>query len=608
MNALWLVAALLAVPKLHVGPPGFAAVVEQNPQKPPASLPRATGWPGAEALLEAVVLNDDRTYENAHLELSPPHKGLPAPAALQLDPETDALLPLPDFWPLPENAAHAILLRYRIPADAKPGRYEHTIKLSADKLPRSQEAVITLNIVEAPAGVVQPLPAIASLRWDSLRDSLTPTALLKALQPFPVALWPRSRDSLSLRPEDIDAFAAAQAAMETVAPLNLGPILPAAEAAQPRGFSARVDAAKLERWPQWAEKALWAFGAYVELRIAGGEDAGTRLLATLTHWKEQWPRLRVMLVGPYIPALQPLADAWALPPEFASVAAPLAEGHLAAAPSLALESASPGLPLPAWPELSAGAAFALDGSEATYWLTTPLLPAYIELRNASGARFTQLEVVGDRAPTVVQAALPAQPMGDSTVSWREAEDGHWLGTFRYPAPFERLRLQFPASQKSSWRVREIRLAGEAITPATVDPVAPWLMLDPAQRPDLLYATILIAEASGCAGLYLGEFQLRDIRQAIEPLRKGAPPTLAYTDGSRLHAAASLPYLSAALQDAALLRSLRRQGKLSANAAANFLANAQRAAAPPREGDEPGALLKQLRDQREQLLQLLQPAK
>lgn len=520
MSLLFIMLASLAAPEVYQGPPGFVSAVGE--ELPPASMAApwaAAAWPGGFAVAEILLVNDDRPLTQARLELGAPDRDMPPPELFALA-GGDALLPQPQPWDLEPGARLQLLLLYRIPPDARPGRHTHTAWLRAENRPRSQEVPLLVQVADFPAKVVVPLPALGGLHWPP--DGASPAPGRATLEPWllawrlsPALLWPvPPPGGAAMRPEDFELFMEAQARLETVAPLHLGSLLPASTTT-PRGFSEHVEAARLERWTPWMREIIWASGVMAEIRVSGGTDAVETLGAQVAQYGRILPGANLMLAGPLVPALQGATTAWALPPAQLSALAPrLMAGVEAArqAPSpLRLGDASPGMADPAWHELATSAADTLDGVPETAWMPTPLLPAHLVLANPGRLRVEKLTVLADARPARVITAFGNQPASESSLSWSETRPGEFVGLFRYPAPFEQLHIEFPASRDRPLRVHEVFVNEPA--PAPADParnrVAVWALLEePLYRGGI--APVLAAEAAGVVGAHLGDMALRRV--------------------------------------------------------------------------------------------------
>lgn len=563
MSLLFILLATLAAPEVYQGPPGFTSAVGEEP--PPAAMAApwaAAGWPGGFAVAEILLVNDDRPLTQARLELVAPDRAIPRPELFALA-GGDALLPQPQPWDLDAGARLRLLLLYRIPPDARPGRHAYAAWLRAENRPRSQQVPLLVQVADFPAKMVLPLPAMGGLAWPP--DGVSPAPVRAALEQWlsawrlsPALLWPvPGAVGATMRPEDFELFMEAQARLETVAPLHLGALLPASTTT-PRGFSEHVAAARLERWTPWMREIIWASGVMAEIRVGGGADAVEALGAQVAQYERVLPGASLLLAGPLVPALQGETAAWALPPAQLRALAPRLMAGVEAAKyapcPLRLVDASPGMADPTWPGLTTAAGDALDGVPETAWMPTPLLPPHLALANPGRLRVEKLTLLSSAHPARVITAFDGQPASESSLSWSETGPGEYTGVFRYPAPFEELRIEFHASRDQPLRVHEVFVNDPAPAPAdpTRNRVAVWALLEePLYRGGI--APVLAAEAAGVVGAYLGNMALRRVGD-----ESGAAAL--YTDDAGVaRLSMRMLTLMLGLQDAALMRTARSRG-------------------------------------------------
>jgi len=576
-------------------------------------------WPGSEGQVELVLDTDETTLVNARLEVDAPDKSIPAPLVWQVGGGGEVLLPVPEFWSMDALSRRTFLLRYRVPLNARPGRHQHAVRLYSNELTRSLTLPLTLEVVELPATVVPPLPASGGIVWPPPELGQVPepearAGLFAAWSGVPALLWPRPAPGAQLRPDDVTPFIQAQSRLDSLAPVDLAPLLPV-ESAAPKGFSQQVESARLGRWPEWAREVVWSSGVQVELPVSGGADAVGGMAALVDRYQKEVPAVGLLLSGPFLPGLQGRSDAWALPePEARRISEALFNGDPAVewAPSeLTLLASSDAMPYDTWPSLQASPTQALDGSPSTWWATVPGQSAFIELSNPGGLRVESLHVFGDAAPRAVISGFDGQPKSESSVTWREENPQHWSGKLKYPASFTYLRLEFASAPKRGSRIREI-VVNAPRNPApdeTYTRVIPWIML-PTNTPGIPLADrILAAEAAGGVGIRLGMVEFlpapttlggdttlipsRDGRSAksvggkrkasggeaaTPPLTTAAPPqalasregiVAGYWDGTRALPSLQAVHLAEALRDASLVRAARALGRLDADAEAAF---------------------------------------
>lgn len=620
MNLTALLLCVLGATQLHAGPPGYASALGAEPLISGLVSAQVQAWPGSEALLELVLDNDETALVNAGIEVESPDKSLRPPVLWQVGADSDVLLPVPEYWSLGAHSRRTFLLRYAVPVNARPGRHQHAVRLHSHELTRSVEFNVTLEVVELPATVVAPLPASGGITWPppALRQLAEPEAragLFAAWSGVPALLWPRPAPGAQLRPDDLTPFMQAQARLESLAPVDLAPLLPV-ESAAPKGFSQQLESARLGRWPDWAREVVWSSGVQVELPVSGGTDAVAGMAALVERYRKEVPAVGLLLSGPFLPGLQGRSDAWALPePEAGRISEALFNGEPAvewAASELTLLHASDAMPYEACPTLLASPSHALDGSPSTWWATVPAQSAFIELENPKGLRVESLHVFGDAAPRAVISGFDGQPKSESSVTWREENPQHWSGKLKYPATFNYLRLEFASAPKRGQRIREIVVNA----PRSPDPsesytrVLPWITLPAPATGRSLLDSILSAEAAGGVGIRLGVAEFlpapatlggdttlipaRDGRSAKSvggkrkssgggeatspPLTTAAPPqappsregiVAGYWDGARALPSLQALRLAEALRDAALMRAARAVGRLDSDAEAAF---------------------------------------
>lgn len=566
MNCFLILVAALAAPEIYQGPPGFveAATGGKLPPTMVSAWP-TMGWPGGFAMVELVIEGDERPLEGASLDIGEPYRSVAAPEVYEHPGEGDVLRRPPDTWDMPAAARRAFLLVYRIPPDAKPGRHSHSAWLRASNRPRSQEVPLTLAVADVSASTMRVLPAQGKLAWPPSGTSLGKDGLRQGLELWrltPALLWPEAEStSQPLRPEDMDLFMAAQARDETMAPLNLGALLPQ-ETSAPREFNDYLRVAKLERWTPWVRNVLWASGVQAEIPVTGGIDAEATLLGRIEQYRQVLPGANLMLVGPFVPDLQGRAEAWALPENQLSRLAPRLGGGLGAANAspctLELLGASPGIALPEWPSLLTRASDALDGVPETAWCPSPLESAWLELGNPSGLRIESITLLGDMKPPRAITAFGNQPPSESSITWREERPGEQVGTFRYPGPFERLRLEFPDTRLGTLQPRlselVINTPAAPETSETFNPMAPWVLLQPDAERQRSIPRMLAAEASGAVGFHLGTWHMATTDDETAGVA-------AYLEGDQYLPSLAAVFTMLGLQEATLVRALRAQGKL-----------------------------------------------
>ncbi len=531
-----LIVSVLSATQLHAGPVGFAGALGAERVPPGVVSPEVVVWPGGMGMMEVLLDTDDTPLDNARLEVEPPHKSLPAPLVLQLSPGSDVVRPLPEVWSLQPRARRAFLLRYAVPASAKPGRHAHTLRVRSNELSRSLELSLTLEVLELPATLIAPMSAMASVVWPpelpGVAEPAARAALFSAWAGVPAALWPQPAPGASLRPDDVTPFLNAQSWLQSLAPVLLPPLL-GVETATPRGFAEQLEAARLGRWPEWARELTWSSGVQVEVPIGGGADAVEKTRALLERYRQEFPAVGLLLAGPFLSQLQGHSDAWSLPLSGAKrIAEALATGVSGAevqASPLTLRSGTDGMPFDEWPALQAVAAYALDGCSSTYWSTMPGLPAVLELDNPGRVRIEQLTIIGDAAPKTVITSFANQPPSESSITWREVEAGHWSGSLKYPAPFEFLRLEFSSAPKRGHRIREVLV--NTSTPMTEESmharVLPWVSLSSRLSAASLPSELFSAESAGALGIRLGALTLEPV-----PEEGGAELPLNFTEETR----------------------------------------------------------------------------
>lgn len=614
-----LILSILGAAQLHAGPSGFSEALGAEPAVLGVVRQEVMAWPGSEALLEIVLDTDETALVNARLEIEAPDKSIPAPVVWQAGAGSDVLLPVPDFWSMSALSRRTFILRYRVPVNARPGRHQHSMRLHSNELTRSMVFPLTLEVMELPATVIPPLPASGGITWpppalSQLSEPDARAGLFAAWSGVPALLWPRPASDGQLRPDDVTPFIQAQSRLESLAPVDLAPLLPV-ESAAPRGFSQQLESARLGRWPEWAREVVWSSGVQVELPVSGLGNAVEEMKALVERYRKEVPAVALLLSGPFLPGLQGQSDAWALPePEAGRIAAALfnAEPAVEWAPcDLTLLASSDAMPYEAWPSLQASPAHALDGSPSTWWATVPGQSAFIELSNPKGIRVESLHVFGDAAPRAVISGFDGQPKSESSVTWSEENPRHWAGKLKYPASFSYLRLEFASTPKRGQRIREIVVnAPSNPRPSeTFNRVIPWINLSSNQPGTLLADRILAAEAAGGVGVRLGLVEFlptadaggKDItlvpssdgrsaksvggkrksgggKSVTPPLTTSSPPTATpspdrivagYWDGTRALPALQSLRLADALRDAALVRAARALGRLNSDAEAAF---------------------------------------
>jgi hypothetical protein len=421
---------------------------------------------------------------------------------------------------LPPGTLAVFWLTYDIPRDAKPGVKKSSVRVRSDKR-RSDTVDVRVEVFdfELPAlpslGVVAPLDRLAVRSVYGLD-----AAALDAWKPVYDALnryrisfevW----DGGGLCPVDragtadtsaLKAHVEYAATACDMAVIELGGRALAAFPEPEPGQRLDPLAGYLREMSAWLAERQWLPRADVRLDIPEYRAAWPETRAQCTRVTQAEERLPRRLAGPPHPYFDRYVDHWAIPlrsfsPELVRrFTQGISLADEMSLPLRAVRASSCGT-LPGFPRPCASIPEeACDGSLFSGWSSllapTAKNPEWLEMRFASAVTAETLYVVwppGRAAPPVeVSISFAGELFSPATVTWREQPPQPYLwavsiGTFRYPATFQALRLTFRGgADKEPVGILEVTLdPPDAPPPPQPAPtIQPWLRLEPGEYPAL----------------------------------------------------------------------------------------------------------------------------